>query len=85
MGDVRWRKPGGRELGDPFPRRVILLSTPPQRTQPEFADVAEERSDRAARRRHCKVVVVAGGDLLQPFSLRKGSADACIVAAPKRR
>src|SRR5919205_3528756 len=69
MENVRFGEPGGRKSGDPFPCGVILLSAPPQRAQPLLTDMVSERFERAARRRHREVVIVAGDDGAQPFPL----------------
>src|SRR3954463_5380522 len=65
--DARFGEPVVGDLGDPLPRRAVLLAASPQRASPEVDDVVVECLQGTAG--HGMVVVVAGDDLPQPPSL----------------
>src|SRR4051794_4684706 len=54
------------DLGDPHPRRRVLLAATPQRAPPQVSDVVAERPQASAVCWHPMVGEVAGDDLLQP-------------------
>src|SRR3954452_5185418 len=50
--DARFGEPVVGDLGDPLPRRAVLLAASPQRASPEVDDVVVERLQGTAVGRH---------------------------------
>jgi hypothetical protein len=80
MKDERFGYPIVSQLRNPLPDRAIFLTTPPERSLPEFGDQEAERSQRRTVGRHGMIVEVALDDLSQPFPLDR---DRLVPAPPQ--
>src|ERR1700682_2837583 len=80
---VKDKRCGDPIVGQPhnlLPSRAIFLTTPPERSLPEFGDQEAERSQRSTVGRHGMIVEVALDDLSQPFPLGR---DRLVPAPPQ--
>src|SRR5580704_7174694 len=69
MKDSRGREPVVGQLPHSVPRQVMLLTAPPQRTQPDALDVVPERFQRLPVGRDGVIGEEAPDDLLKPSPL----------------